>query len=751
MHKHLFVLALVAGCWRPPTNYCGVNSKNEDTFCPEGLTCDIVNDRCLTNEQAAACRGLQDGDLCTADGRSSRCSAGSCLPACGDGVLDDGEECDGNIDSLGFDVADRSHDGCSSTCKLETLAWQKWQSPWRHRDGHSAAYDSGYDNGRGRLVLFGGRDDAILDDSWARQEPGVGATTWSRLPTTLGPSARSTVMAYDFLRGVTVAFGGSANGEFFGDTWELIGSTWSQKLVNGPAPRTGHAMVFDAARGKIVLFGGTVASGVVVHETWTYDGEWSEITEASAPSASIDAAMAYDPKRRKVVLLSGDGFGTIAATWELGSATNQWIKIAGPQPLVRQHAAMAYVADSSDIGSIILFGGSSVGIPDEVIYGDTWKYDGTWTQLPLTDQPSHRRFHTMTTVPDPEQVGASKIVLVGGSDFESKSNEAWELQAGAERWEKTSEPSVPRAGANAATINRDGNMTLFGRERRIWTFDGSQWQPGDFFQNGPVERTSYAMAYDTKRDALIMHGGFSIFLGVLGDTWEFANGNPQKITNAGDPSTRYGAVAAYDPVRQVIVMFGGLYFDNGTGTSKLLDETWEFDGRWHLRSPMQSPPPQKDAAMAFDPVRARIVLLADGTTWTYDGNWVKLVHAENMQLPRNRASMTFDPRRKRLLVFGGRSAATLFGGPYELTEKGWQLIKVANGEQPSLRQQASVAYVESVHSLVIFSGGGFGPDLSDTWSLAYRSATPDEVCTDGQDNDGDRKIDKADPDCQPSQ
>src|ERR1041384_7179735 len=54
-------------------------------------------------------------------------------------------------------------------------------------------------------------------------------------------------MAFDSARGVTVLFGGFTGGES-GETWEWDGATWMERTTGGPSPRSGHAMVYDTAR-----------------------------------------------------------------------------------------------------------------------------------------------------------------------------------------------------------------------------------------------------------------------------------------------------------------------------------------------------------------------------------------------------------------------------------------------------------------------------------------------------------------------
>ena len=78
-------------------------------------------------------------------------------------------------------------------------------------------------------------------------------------------------MAYDELRGRAVLFGGFSTVTTLGDTWEWDGLRWmSRTLAVSPSARTSHAMVYDVARRRVILFGGGNPSPV--QDTWEWDG-----------------------------------------------------------------------------------------------------------------------------------------------------------------------------------------------------------------------------------------------------------------------------------------------------------------------------------------------------------------------------------------------------------------------------------------------------------------------------------------------
>ena len=96
-------------------------------------------------------------------------------------------------------------------------------------------------------------------------------------------------MVYDAARGVTVLFGGyniiTGNN---GETWEWNGTAWTQRMVSGPSPRYLHAMVYDAARGVTVLFGGNNSVSGYNGETWEWNGTaWTDRKSTRLNSSHI--------------------------------------------------------------------------------------------------------------------------------------------------------------------------------------------------------------------------------------------------------------------------------------------------------------------------------------------------------------------------------------------------------------------------------------------------------------------------------
>jgi hypothetical protein len=171
-----------------------------------------------------------------------------------------------------------------------------------------------YDRAVGVTVLFGG-----LMDNWADNQmwewDGTDWTRWYPPPVDyLAPEARAySAMAYDDVRQVIVLFGGntlSLSAPLNDDTWEWDGTRWTKRHPIGPPlGRLQHEMTYDAARQRIVLYGGETQTSPVVkaHDLWEWDGT-SWIQRTTAGQGRNDFAFAYDRAREQVIAFSGGQF-----------------------------------------------------------------------------------------------------------------------------------------------------------------------------------------------------------------------------------------------------------------------------------------------------------------------------------------------------------------------------------------------------------------------------------------------------------
>jgi len=136
-------------------------------------------------------------------------------------------------------------------------------------------------------------------------------------------------MVYDARRGRVVVFGGmgvAAPGQRpppLGDTWEFDGQRWTQLRVTGPSARFSAGAAYDSRSGRVIIFGGLDATGFV-GDTWAWNGRaWTKVSD-TGPEPRGMGYLAYDKARDRVVLFGGrKGYpnGDLNDTWELVGST----------------------------------------------------------------------------------------------------------------------------------------------------------------------------------------------------------------------------------------------------------------------------------------------------------------------------------------------------------------------------------------------------------------------------------------------
>jgi hypothetical protein len=275
----------------------------------------------------------------------------------------------------------------NETWELDDVRWNRVTTPTSPpaRTGQALAYDSA----RQRLLLFGGRDAAglLLQDTWTYD-----GVQWSQQATSHSPSARQWVaMTDDEVRGRVVLFGGgNANGRglpiawheryVLADTWEYDGSDWiAVATATTPAARAWHAMAFDAARNRVVMFGGGNATSAGLADTWLYDGaNWVQAMTANVPPVNA-GTLAYDAARGRMMLF-GYGGPTGSESWEFDGT--DWQAAAAMSPAGSIGSSSAY-----DVARrrVVLYSGESLPLNSfPEMYGDSWFYvpaaAATWTR-----------------------------------------------------------------------------------------------------------------------------------------------------------------------------------------------------------------------------------------------------------------------------------------------------------------------------------------------------------------------------------
>lgn len=276
----------------------------------------------------------------------------------------------------------------------------------------------------------------------------------------------------------------------------------------------------------------------------------------------------------------------------------------------------------------------------------------------------------------------------------------------------------PRYGHDMVLDEARGLVVLFGGfgpdgepRGETWGWDGASWRL--LSEEGPPPRRWPAMAYDSRREVVVLFGGRD---GVgqagrsLADTWIW-NGARWDASDADGPPGRDHHRMAYDRRRDRVVLFGGWDGDEVVG------DTWEWDGAvWH-RMDVEGPSPRAPFGLAYHEADGEIVLMggqdldrAFGDTWTWDGTaWTRL----DVQGPGLRGfhAMTYDPAGRRILLYGGRDGDRLLDDLWSWDGDSWTRLP---GAGPLRRGIYASAY-DPARGAFLFHGSG---DLVDErWEL----------------------------------
>ena len=250
---------------------------------------------------------------------------------------------------------------------------------------------------------------------------GWNGTQWSLIAADEdGPTWRNwPAAAYDSTRNVLVIHGGLQSRAHFDETWEWDGKTW--KRFTDTDGREGAVMAYDAARARMVRFGGSDSDMGIHGDTWEWDGQsWIQVSE-SGPAPRFPGGMVYDPVREVVLLYSGhfaDPNGDVIGyddLWAWDGNTWREISVEGPSAGHRTHAGFVYDPVTKNI--LLVSSGN------ETFLRDMWAWDGSkWEQIPAADPPA-RSGHNIAYDPDRD-----RFILFGGVERPGGRalNDTWE-------------------------------------------------------------------------------------------------------------------------------------------------------------------------------------------------------------------------------------------------------------------------------------------------------------------------------------
>ncbi|MBI5835982.1 MAG: hypothetical protein HZB25_01945 [Candidatus Eisenbacteria bacterium] len=549
---------------------------------------------------------------------------------------------------------------------------------------------------------------------------------------------------YDSMRDRMLLYDGSDNG-----AWALpftLPTGWQRIAPAGqsPPPRTGAAVIYDAGNDRIVIFGGYAAG--LLNDAWalTLSGPgspaWTRLEPDGTPPAARQYASAMcDAAGGRMVVFGGSGaHGLLNDTWVLtlpASGTPTWTQLApaGVPPAPRYSPATA-----SDGTSLFLHGGG------DAVYTDTWKLSlgasPAWTQIFPSGTPP-AEIYVQAMVYDPSD---TSLIYFAGTNRRLSLNGSPEWHAlefsgtggGTFNFDPVLSPLTrtvwAAAGLTISPCNSAG--TCIGNVSRLDLATGHYSNPI------PDARSGHAAVFDGRRDRMLLFGGAGMFSeDSAGVYWAYSPGTAtwSRHRAAGGPPSFHGCFMDGAGDRVLVVSRDVLWSLPLSGTG---------DGVWSAQATMGAEAGTAAGFFnaAFDPAGRRVLAFSgevgNTDTWALGLSdppaWSLINPADSVPQARWAASTIFDLRRNRLVVFGGRySTYGGWGSSSELNDA-WGLdpatgrwTRLANNLEPRplAREGAAAVYDSLGDRMVVFGGFNnitqFGIYLGDVWALNLGAAS----------------------------
>jgi Galactose oxidase, central domain len=546
------------------------------------------------------------------------------------------------------------------------------------------------------------------------------------------PGGRAeTRMVYDPVTSHMILYGGATAIDAgtkvsydLGDTWEWVGDHWIRRFTaHSPGERSGHALLYDSNRSRIVLFGGrhnnpSTNVQALLNDTWIFqNGDWSQLATPSTPTARTVPAAAFDPLRDRVVLFGGNVFDTdgktiitIHDTWEFDGTT--WTQRTSDGPKIGKPILVYDDATHQ----LILLGLDETSTTKQTTL--MYIYDaasGTWNQskpdgLPPCVNEAHVAFDGET----------NSVILVGGVCSDSNTTEdtfSWD----GDKWTKlTVKTLIDRAfgggiaydAARKTLLQYGGTIAFAGSRVGTFGFHDGDWAviPDTF---SPVPRALPVAFTFPQNNALYVYGGHDESQ-TYEELWVRSNGQWSQVTGDNKPALCDNPLGTFDSDRQrfIIVCNAGNVF--------------EFDGTtWTNKKDLKDKPPaHRLGQLSYNPTLKKTVLFGgyDETdfldqTWLWDGTvWTRI--KKDAAPPRGQAVMWYDATMKKTLLYGGigrkdkDSRIERFADMWSFDGTGWTNMKVDAANTPGMRYSTSYAIDPNTGHLFVFGGLLYTKDSS---------------------------------------
>jgi hypothetical protein len=282
---------------------------------------------------------------------------------------------------------------------------------------------------------------------------------------------------YDPVRDRMVVFGGVDGLGPHNDVWALSlagDPAWSalRPAGNAPSARYGHTAIYDPAHDRMIVFGGYDAVTGSRSEVWALSlsgsPTWSELKPGGSAAARYGHSAIYDAARKRMVVFGGfDGFAPRNDARALSLAEKpSWSAITTPGPPPPGRYAHTAVYDSA--GARMVISGGSDGVSSRQ---DVWALSlsgsPAWTALTPGSAPRtrHPRLYSISHRFKEEYV-------VTFSDGELSYDDEGKSKTGITLGGKTGMGADFKASRRLSVgIGTDVNFIMLDRDTMIQKFD----------------------------------------------------------------------------------------------------------------------------------------------------------------------------------------------------------------------------------------------------------------------------------------
>ena len=500
-----------------------------------------------------------------------------------------------------------------------------------------------YDIARDRIIHFGGTDGLPRN-----RLVEFNGSVWNNVSVAVAPAGRYFhAMAYDPTRQVTVVHGGTAYSSALGyysatDTWEWNGTTWAQRVTNGPS---GHpvGMVYDPTRQAMIM----VMQLAPNSQTWSWNGTEWRLLDSNLPQSLRGMRMFFDENRGQIVAFGGGDGDNYHETRTLAFTTSGWVDVdrvplprIAPQMVFDEHRGVTLLFSGvSQAGFLLnesfvwewdgerwstrdLPGGPGGQAWGHWVYDPSrqaclwidvrtpmriWKYDGvTWTQLPSMNPPTYGFGN-----PDAAFDRVRNKIVFAAPNNTANTIDLWEWDSA--EWVKR-QPTVTPPWLQFSTLEFDQSRavtTLFNSYVTVgWDWDGSNWTRRSPTAN-PDNYALFAQAYHTGLGNIVRFGGFTITQGLTNNLWRWNGSAWTAIPLARRPRERSSFGMTYDTWRDKVIVWGGASGTSGSG----LTDLWQLGPA--CQTPVITSQPDNISVCSGSPATFSLTATFGGATASY--------------------------------------------------------------------------------------------------------------------------------------